>query len=143
MVPPRLRIDSEIIRVGRTTHQLDSAPRSKGGAQSIPEVGHLRGHDWQRARLDTAGQPEGPAPVCPAANRAAAAAFNAANSTSSCAEPMCSIEREPFRQDHTICTATAPDEVFTVRTYAIGSQGRGVRSADPFPHPPYLCWGPP
>jgi hypothetical protein len=26
-----------------------------------------------------------------------------------------------LRQDHTICTAVAPDEVFTVRTYAIGS----------------------
>ncbi|BCQ06740.1 hypothetical protein JMUB5695_00149 [Mycobacterium heckeshornense] len=57
-------------------------------------------------------------PVCPAANRVAAAAFSAANSTSSCAEPMCSIEREPRRQDHTICTAVAPDAVFTVRTKA-------------------------
>ena len=52
------------------------------------------------------------------ANRSAAAVFKAANSTSSCADPMCSIEREPMRQDHTICTAVAPDEVFTVRTYA-------------------------
>jgi hypothetical protein len=34
--------------------------------------------------------------VCPAANRVAAAAFRAANSTSSSAEPMCSIERDPF-----------------------------------------------
>jgi hypothetical protein len=56
--------------------------------------------------------------VCPAANRSAAAAFKAANSTSSCAEPRCSIEREPLCQDHTICTAVAPDEVFTVRTKA-------------------------
>ena len=24
--------------------------------------------------------------------------------------------REPLRQDHTICTAVAPDDVFTVRT---------------------------
>jgi hypothetical protein len=56
--------------------------------------------------------------VCPPANRSAAAVFKAANSTSSCGDPMCSIEREPMRQDHTICTAVAPDEVFTVRTYA-------------------------
>jgi hypothetical protein len=28
---------------------------------------------------------------------------------------MCSIEREPRRQDHTICTAVAPEAVFTVR----------------------------
>jgi hypothetical protein len=26
--------------------------------------------------------------------------------------------REPRRDDHTICTAVAPDLVFTVRTYA-------------------------
>jgi len=67
--------------------------------------------------------PDGPrsSPACPAANRAAAAVFNAANSTSSCAEPICSIDREPRRQDHTICTAVAPDAVFTVRTKAISA----------------------
>jgi len=54
--------------------------------------------------------------VCPPANRSAAAAFQAASSTSSRADPRCSIEREPLRQDHTICTAVAPEEVFTVRT---------------------------
>jgi hypothetical protein len=32
------------------------------------------------------------------------------------AEPRCSIERDPLRQDHTTCIAVAPDEVFTVRT---------------------------
>jgi hypothetical protein len=56
--------------------------------------------------------------VCPAANRCAAAAFNAANAASSRAEPRCSIERDPRRDDHTICTAVAPELVFTVRTYA-------------------------
>jgi hypothetical protein len=54
--------------------------------------------------------------VCPAANRSTAAVFKAANSTSSWAEPRCSIEREPWRHDHTICTPVAPEEVFTVRT---------------------------
>jgi hypothetical protein len=48
----------------------------------------------------------------------AAAAFSAANSTSSWAEPRCSIEREPRRQDHMICIAVAPGAVFTVRTNA-------------------------
>ena len=52
----------------------------------------------------------------PAANRCSAAAFSAANSASSWAEPRCSIYREPRREDHTICTAVAPEEVFTVRT---------------------------
>ena len=28
----------------------------------------------------------------------------------------CSIERDPRREDHTICTAVAPEAVFTVRT---------------------------
>jgi len=32
--------------------------------------------------------------------------------------PRCSIERDPRRDDHTICTAAAPELVFTVRTYA-------------------------
>jgi hypothetical protein len=54
--------------------------------------------------------------ACPAANRCAAAAFNAANPASSWAEPRCSIERDPRRDDHTICTAVAPELVFTVRT---------------------------
>src|SRR4051794_41071195 len=43
-----------------------------------------------------------------------AAALSA--STSSRAKPRCSIWREPRRVDHTICTAFAPEAVFTVRT---------------------------
>ena len=31
---------------------------------------------------------------------------------------MCSICRDPRREEYTICTARAPDAVFTVRTYA-------------------------
>jgi len=34
--------------------------------------------------------------------------------TPSCADPMCSISRDPRREENTICT---PDAVFTVRTY--------------------------
>jgi hypothetical protein len=49
---------------------------------------------------------------------AAAAAFKTANSALSWAEPRCSIERDPRRDDHTICTAVAPELVLTVRRYA-------------------------
>ena len=30
---------------------------------------------------------------------------------------MCSISRDPRWEEYTICTAVAPDAVFTVRTY--------------------------
>ena len=52
---------------------------------------------------------------CPARIFVFATSINTANSTSSCAEPMCStIVRTPRCFD-TICTATAPDAVFTRR----------------------------
>jgi hypothetical protein len=54
----------------------------------------------------------------PPASRCAAAAFNASSSASLCADPTCSISREPRRDEYTICTAVAPDAVRTVRTYA-------------------------
>jgi transposase InsO family protein len=43
------------------------------------------------------------------------------------AEPKCSMERDPRRDDHAICTAVAPELVFTVRTYATNA---------PYGHPP-------
>lgn len=52
----------------------------------------------------------------PAASRSRAAAFSASRSASSCAEPRCSMLREPRRDDHTTWTAVAPEAVFTVRT---------------------------
>jgi len=54
----------------------------------------------------------------PAASRCAAAAFSASSTASVCAEPMCSRLRDPRREEYTICTAVAPEAVFTVRTYA-------------------------
>ena len=54
---------------------------------------------------------------CPAATRSAAAAFNTASSASWCAEPMCSISRDPRCDQCTIRTAVAPDAVWTARTY--------------------------
>ena len=52
---------------------------------------------------------------------------------SSCAEPRCSICRERRREDHTTCTAIAPDVVRTVRTYATsaGYGHRLVRKSSP------------
>ncbi len=52
---------------------------------------------------------------CPAVIRCRATVLSSSNSTSSWAEPMCSISREPWREECTICTARAPDAVFTVR----------------------------
>jgi hypothetical protein len=44
---------------------------------------------------------------------------------------MCSMRREPRRDDHTTCTAVAPDFVLTVRTYGTGPLYG--------PTPPRLC----
>ena len=48
-----------------------------------------------------------------------AAAFSSSTSASSCADPRCSISREPRRDEYTICTpaVAGPNDVFTVRTY--------------------------
>ena len=53
----------------------------------------------------------------PAAIRRRPAAFSISSPASSCADPRCSIFREPRRDDHTTCTPVAPDFVLTVRTY--------------------------
>jgi hypothetical protein len=108
-------------------------------ADSNPKIryaAHSPSHRWVICE-DMIGNVPGSTPpdsprsssVCPAANRSAAAVFSAANATLSCAEPMCSIEREPLRQDHTTCTAVAPEDVFTVRTYATHVISPEVRSA--------------
>jgi hypothetical protein len=46
-----------------------------------------------------------------------AGAFSSSTCASSWADPRCSISREPRCEEYTICTAVAPDAVFTVRTY--------------------------
>jgi hypothetical protein len=43
--------------------------------------------------------------------------------------PMCSISRDPRREECTICTARAPDAVFTVRRYGDTGQLYGRFSA--------------
>ena len=75
----------------------------------------------------TGSGPDGPAArsprsssSCPAAIFCRAAAFRASSSASSCADPMCSMLRDPRCDDQTTCTAVAPDFVFTVRTYGTG-----------------------
>ncbi len=55
---------------------------------------------------------------CPTARRCLATALSASHAASSCAEPMCSMSRDPRREECTICTALAPDAVFTVCAYA-------------------------
>lgn len=54
----------------------------------------------------------------PAAIRCRATALCSFRSASVCADPMCSMSREPRRCECTICTALAPEAVSTVRTYA-------------------------
>ena len=99
-------------------------PRLVFGGKALSQTG---GHgDLRRAILDetiSKGAPTISASptsrsrvCCPSVKRRAAAVLSAANSTASRAEPTCSIERAPRRDDHTICTAVAPDAVFTVRT---------------------------
>ena len=61
----------------------------------------------------------------PGAIRCCAAAFSASSSVSSCADPRCSISRDPRREDHTTRTAVAPDAVFTVRMR--GAEMAGAR----------------
>jgi hypothetical protein len=43
--------------------------------------------------------------------------LHTSNSASSWADPMCSMSRDPRREECTICTAMAPGPVFTMRTY--------------------------
>ena len=48
---------------------------------------------------------------------------------------MCSISRDPRCEECTICTARAPDAVFTVRTYGDTGQLYDQVSAHPQPRP--------
>ena len=54
----------------------------------------------------------------PAAGRRHPTAVSNSTSASLCADPRCSIARQPRRNEYTIWTAVAPGNVFTVRTYA-------------------------
>jgi hypothetical protein len=49
-----------------------------------------------------------------------AVGFKTARSESSCAEPMCSMSRDPGREECTTCAAVAADAVCTVPTLSIG-----------------------
>jgi hypothetical protein len=89
--------------------------------QRLPQVLRTGGHDFQRRTLAD------PRPLKPQVK----ALLTRSQTLSRCgfehlqldlvvsrAEPRCSIWRDPRREDHTICTAVAPEAVFTVRTYA-------------------------
>jgi len=79
-------------------------------------VAHPRAGDLQQAtRPGLPSSPRSSSPW-PAAIRCRATAFSSSTSASSCAAPMCSISRDPRCEEYTICTARAPEAVFTVRT---------------------------
>ena len=67
--------------------------------------------------LPPAGSRPRPSSSWPTVSRCRAAAFSVSSPASSCAKPRCSISREPRRDEYTICTAVAPNFVFTVLTY--------------------------
>ena len=88
-----------------------------GPGQGVPQVSHPRGGDLQQPGRPRLAQVEAEFQL-PGREPLPGSCLQASSSASSCAEPMCSIFRDPRRNDHTIWTAVAPDEVFTVRTYA-------------------------
>jgi hypothetical protein len=81
-----------------------------GAIQRVEQAAYPRGGDRQGA--PPAGSSPRPSSGCPAATHCRAAALSAFSSASSCADPRCSISRDPRRDDHTTCTAVAPDFVF-------------------------------
>lgn len=58
--------------------------------------------------------------------------LSASTSASSCADPACSIWREPRRVYHTICTAIVPEAAFTARTYVTRSTLRAEHQSAHF-----------
>ncbi len=72
-----------------------------------------------------------PSRACPARSATdARSGLSNSTSASSCADPTCSISREPRLNEYTICTAVAPDDVFTVSTCGdIRAAGGGVETS--------------
>ena len=85
--------------------------------QGVHQVPHPRRCDRQRPAARNSGLQAQAKLALPPAIRCLAAAFSASSSAASCADPMCSMSRDPRRDEHTTCTAVAPDAVLTVRTY--------------------------
>jgi hypothetical protein len=81
------------------------AGRRRGGGNAAPWLAGLSG-----SRRSSS--------PCPAASRCRATARSTSRSASVCADPTCSMSRAPRYWECTICTARAPEAVFTVRTYA-------------------------
>jgi hypothetical protein len=113
-----------MIRASTSCPNTSSCPVACGNP-SASYARHRASHRCPIREEAISSGPDGPGPsrprsssACPAASRCRAAALSASSSASSCAEPMCSMFRDPRRKDHTIWTAVAPEEVFTVRTYA-------------------------
>ena len=120
-------------------HLIAARGRSKpehpiGMLQRVQQAAHPRGDDRQRPARRAGSRPRSSSP-CPAASFCRAAAFSSSTSASSCAEPRCSISRDPRCEECTICTAVAPDDVFTVRRYGDTRPQYGAASAQ-FRHSP-------
>jgi hypothetical protein len=105
--PRQHQLSKHVIVVGR----VGEAERVVGAAQRVPPM-PAREEMISSGRHPVAEAITSPrsrsSTVFPAASRCAAAAFSAASSASSCAEPTCSMSREPRRDECTICTAVAP-----------------------------------
>jgi transposase len=70
---------------------------------------------WAVSRAASPGSRSRPNTSWPAASRSRAAALSASTSASLWADPRSSSRRDPRLDEYTICTATAPDDLFTVR----------------------------
>ena len=92
-------------------------PAVRGG------VGVLAGLEYRRP-----GQVELALPGCQLPPRRGRERFRL---PAACAEPRCSMLREPRWEAYTICIATAPEAIFTVRTYAKDETTSSVSA-----HPP-------
>jgi hypothetical protein len=70
-----------------------------GALEGVHQMADLRGGDRQRHGRPRLARPR-PSSSCPAAILCCATAFSASSSASPCADPMCSISRDPRREDH-------------------------------------------
>ena len=117
-------VDEQVPRVPAVTvlerapHPVDK-PATVGVKQPAGEIAGMASDDLllPGLKLDFALVLASRPVPCPAARRCRATAFSTSTSALSCADPMCSMSRYPRWDECTICTAVAPDAVFTARTY--------------------------
>jgi diphthamide synthase (EF-2-diphthine--ammonia ligase) len=86
-----------------------------GSVWSLDLPAQLRRLKQTRIFLDSAGR--GPARSARPPASAAPQPLTGSTSAAVCADPGCSISSDPRGEECTICTATAPDDVFAVHRY--------------------------